>query len=1065
MRNALFILLLPVIFFSCSTQEEQLFTAVPKEHSQVYFENRIVENEQYNVYDYHNLYNGGGIAVIDINNDGLQDLYFTGNQVSDKLYLNKGDFVFEDISERAGVIRNDWSTGVSVVDINADGFLDLYVCKSGNESVENRGNKLFINNGDLTFREEAAERGLADTTHSDHAAFFDFDKDGDMDMYLLTTSNRIRNPNILREKDKYGLYARDRLYVNDGTGHFTEEGLKRGIDQNNHGLGLAVADINGDGWEDVLASSDFLPNDVVYMNNQDGTFSVKTSEILPYQSRFSMGNDIADVNNDGLPDIMTVDMLPSTNEQQKKMLMTSYHVFETEGQLGYQPEFTRNMFFLNEGIKDGLPRFSEMGMYMGVANTDWSWAPLMIDFDNDGLKDIAVSNGYLRDVTDSDYVSYNMSFAQKTKSAEELRAYMNENTANLPQLKARNRFFKQTGDFRFVDVTEKWVSEAQGFANGAVFADLDNDGDEDFIVNNINQPASILKNNSKNNYLKIKLKGRSNNPIAQGARIEITSDGKTQTWFQNLSRGYQSSVDPSVIFGLGNVKKVDKILVFWPMGGVSKLNDISVNQVLMVDEEKSVPYATPSSQTTGNTLFHQLEVSVKHTEKRFIDYYRENLLLQKYSMVGPALAVADINGDHFDEFYLGGNKDWPGQLRHISPEKIEGVDLDCKGGEDADAVFFDANGDGHNDLYLVRGGTELPVPDAIYQDQLYLNDGKGGLQPADILPNLDFPGSAALAFDFDGDGDIDVLRGGGVKPGKFPYSEKSVLLINNKGRFDIGWQGDLGMVSDLLEVEMKGQKVIVAVGHYRSPLILRKNRNEFIIEEINPELKGLWNTIAKADLDGDGDEDLILGNIGRNYRYPFSSNEPLSVYGSSKFGGFLVTCFEDGVEVPVATRDDLVRQFPAIRSKFPNYESYAKAKFSDMKELFETLLVRADEMKSMILWNEGATFKPEALPEPAQRFPIKAVLAEDFNKDGLPDLLLAGNSNYTEPTNTGFIQGSMGLVLLNQGNGEFKALTNTESGVWLSGQTNHLKLVKTKKGNEIIAARNNDSVIILNYKY
>ncbi|WP_304233268.1 VCBS repeat-containing protein [Jiulongibacter sediminis] len=1063
-KNILFFIL-SALLLSCKTEPEQLFSTVPAEHSNLYFENWIAENEQYNVYDYHNLYNGGGIAVIDINNDGLQDLYFTGNQVYDKLYLNKGDFVFEDISQSAGIQSSDWSTGVSVVDINQDGFLDLYVCKSGNETAENRANHLYINNGNLSFTEMAADFGLADTTHTNHSAFFDFDHDGDLDVYLLTTSNDIRNPNLLHEKDRYGLYARDRLYVNDGKGKFSEEGLRRGINQNNHGLGLAIADINQDGWEDILASSDFLPNDLVYLNNQDGTFSHKSSEILPYQSRFSMGNDIADLNNDGLLDIMTVDMLPASNEQQKKMLMTSYHVFEVENQLGYELEFTRNMLFLNQGIMNGEPQYTEIGLFTGVASTDWSWAPLIVDFDNDGLKDIAVSNGYLRDVTDSDFVSYNMSFAEKTKSKEEMRAFMNNNAASLPHLKAKNQFFRQTGNLEFKEVTDQWTTVEKGFTNGAVIADLDNDGDFDYITHNINEPIGLFRNNSRNNYLKIKLKGLKSNSLGSGAKIEFDFNHQIQTALNLPVRGYQSSVDPSVIFGTGDEKGMAKVRVVWPSGKVSELENIEINQTIVIDEELAKEQI-PSPDGAQIVHFSQSATEIIYQENRFIDYYTENLLLQKYSAPGPAVAVSDIDKDGLDEVFVGGNPEWPSKLyAQNETADFQVISEQLINNEDADALFFDANADGYPDLYRVKGSNEVRSPSDKFHDELFINDGDGGFLKA-RLPVIDIPGSKILAGDFDQDGDLDLFRFGAVLAGNFPSAAKSMLLANDgKGNFAVTDQFDLGLITDAVSADFNkdGRVDILAVGHYSSPKFLINSSAGFKETEYLPQLKGLWNSVTVADLDADGDDDVILGNVGRNYRYPFGVNKPVKVYQSLKLAGFLITYFKDGLEVPVATRDDLIRQFPGLRSKFPNYASYAKVTIDDLRDVFDQQIAEINTMESGVLWNDGNGFLFEPLPSVTQQSVVNSILVKDINNDKLPDLVIAGNSRQFEPTNSGFIEGSLGQLLINNGKGQWKIISNQETGLWLKGETRNLIEIKTKKGSEILAARFQKPFIRFNF--
>ncbi|MGR3810681.1 VCBS repeat-containing protein [Jiulongibacter sp. NS-SX5] len=1044
---------------ACKKESKTLFTKVSSDHSSIYFSNQITENDQYNVYDFHNLYNGGGVAVIDINNDGLQDLYFAGNQVYDKLYLNKGNFVFEDISKSAGIQSRDWSTGVSVVDINKDGLLDLYVCKSGNESSETRANHLYINNGDLTFSEEALKYGIADTTETTHSAFFDFDKDGDLDLYLLTTSNKLRNPNLLHPKERYGLYTRDRLYINDGTGYFTEEGLQRGITENNHGLGLAISDLNQDGWLDIVASSDFLPNDIVYLNNQDGSFSNRTNEILPYQSRFSMGNDVADINNDGLPDLMTVDMLPSTNEQQKKMLMTSYHVFETELKLNYAPEFTRNMLFINNGIYQGLPQYSEQGYYAGVSSTDWSWAPLMVDFDNDGLKDIAVNNGYLRDVTDSDFISYNLSFADNTKSKEELRAFMNSNAAKLPHLEAKNMFFKQTDDLSFDQVTDQWISQEPGFSGGVAVADLDNDGDFDYVINNINEPAGIYKNNSTRNYLKINLLTLGNIPDLLGTTLKFETSTNSQSLYYNQVRGYLSSIDPSLIFGLGD-QKTGILTIDWPDGKQSRIENVAANQTLNISYEDldKIDIETPSN--TSN--FRLKNTEINHRENRFIDFYSENLLLQKYSNSGPAIAIADLNKDDIDEVFLGGNSDFNSKLyKQSSNGSFEIVwERECNG-EVADAEFFDANGDGLLDLYLLKGSNEFLGQSEKYQDELLINIGHGNFEQR-TAPTTTEPGSKILIADFDNDGDLDLFRFGAVRPSDFPNSSKTVLFINDgQGNFQTEGIFDLGIVRDAVssDYDKDGDLDILLVGHFFAPIVLVNTDGKFEEKNLNSDLSGLWETIHASDLDGDGDLDYLLGNIGLNYRYPFSPKHPITIHGSKTNKGFVMSYYKNNGQTPIATRDDLIRQFPKLKNQFPNYSSYALASMIQLQNEFPITIREAKTMESGILWNNKGKLEFDALPQAAQRLSIFDFQTRNINNDELPDIIIAGNNYQLEPTNSGYIEGSLGTVLLNKGNKSFTVLTNQKSGLYLKGQTKELREIRTKKGSEILAARQNNSAL------
>ncbi|UBM60839.1 VCBS repeat-containing protein [Marinilongibacter aquaticus] len=1048
MKNLLSVFALAFLALACEKENKALFSEIPVEHSQIYFENRIVENEQYNVFDFHNLYNGGGVALVDVNQDDLLDIYLTGNQVTDKLYLNRGNFEFEDISEAAGIVSSDWSTGVAIADVNGDGLPDIYVCKSGNEEGKKHQDKLYINDGDLHFREEAQARGIVDTCYSTHAAFVDFDKDGDMDLYVLTTSNIIRNPNLLHKKDHYGDYALDKLYINDGKGHFTEEGKKRGIDQNTHGLGLAVGDINGDGWEDFFASSDFLPNDVVYINNQDGTFSEMAKELLPYQSRFSMGNDLGDLDNDGLLDIITVDMLPPDNLRQKRMLMTSYHVFETEQTLDYQAEFARNMLFKNLGTdQNGLSHFTEIGQLTGLAATDWSWAPLFVDLDNDGLKDVYVSNGYLRDVTNSDFVANNLNFSQSAISKSDMRNFMNQSALRLPKLESKNQFFRQTAPLAFEEKTESWIAEKPNFSNGAIFGDLDNDGDLDYVCSNINAKISLYRNESRNRHLSIKLEGKQGNIFGQGARISVEIEGQKQTYIQNLSRGYRSSFSPEIIVGCGKAEKIDRVEIVWPSGMSEIRENIPTNEKIVLKESEATKPAKPEYKTLA--LFEEIPSAVSHKETEFIDYYRENLLLHKYSKPGPAVAKADLDGDGFDDLFVGGNTNL--QQKIYTSEATE-VWSQPSLGEDADALFFDANKDGMPDLYVVSGSNEFDH----YQDQLLINKGQYRFEKA-VLPSMDIPGKCAVSFDFDQDGDQDILRIGAVLPGAFPKVAQSFLLINENGQFKAQAFGNLGLATAVQSVDLNKDQWpdIVVVGEFMAPQIWLNQKGQFEKMDALDTLKGLWNTVEAADLDQDGYTDLILGNIGKNYRYTFDEQHPLSINETENGKGFLPSYFLQGVEYPLSNRDELIRQFPFLRAKFPDYESYAQANMESLRNDFPLSKLKANKMQSLILWNkEGKGFDVQLLPEEVQQSPVQAILAIDYNKDQKIDLLLAGNDLSIEPINAGFVEGSKGVLLENLGNRAFKSITNTESGIWLDGQTKALRKMSTKKGDQILAARN-----------
>ncbi|SOE20696.1 Repeat domain-containing protein [Spirosomataceae bacterium TFI 002] len=1051
-------LFLKLILLSCllgckNTNEEYLFSKVPAEQSGLYFENRITENVKYNVYDYHNLYNGGGIGVLDVNNDGLKDLFVTGNQVADKLYLNRGDLKFEDISRSAGINSEGWSTGISIADINEDGFDDIYICKAGNETSELLKNKLFINQKDGTFKEESEIRGLADSSLSTQAAFFDFDKDGDLDVYILTTSNIYRNPNGIRKPAAYGY---DKLYLNQGKGYF-KEAQNVGIETTTHGLGLAIADVNNDGFEDVLASSDFLPNDALYINQNGQNFINSSSKSLPFLGRFSMGNDIADFNEDGFLDIITTDMLPEENEQQKKMLMTSYQVFEAELRYGYLPQFTRNMLFVNDGYSSKTPYFSEQGTFYGVHATDWSWSPLFVDFDNDGHKDLSITNGYLRDVTDSDYVSYNQNFAKQTQKKEELKMFINKNTANLPQLRKVNKLYRNTIE-GFEDVSQIWSEGNPSFSNGSVFCDLDNDGDHDFIVNNINEPLFLYQNHSKNNFIKVNLEGPSHNKHGQGVRLKLTLENDSaRHYYQSLTRGYLSSVDPSIIFGLGKDDKAKSLEVFWPDGKYEIIKQPIANSIVNVQYAKAT--VSKPLNSSSQPLFEEIEVDFQHRDERFIDFNTENLLLQKYSNSGPALAKGDINGDGYLDFVVvGEQKNAFVFLQNQNGEFKQSIlDINYQG-EVSDVILCDFNNDKLLDIYLMKGSNEFNLGPN-YQDEILLGNGNGSFRKATkpVLPILNSPGSFVMAIDIDADGDIDILRGGNVSPARFPESTSSFVLVNNGNlNFELNDLGSIGILRDAVKVDLdkNGFDDIVAVGHFMPPIVLY-NQNGILKEsKLAPELSGLWNTIELFE--NDNKVSFVMGNIGQNYRYKFTSSQPL-VLNTFEGESYIPSFFLKEKKQIITARDELIRQLPKLRTKYPNYLSYAiDQEFDWLEESNYSLR----EMKSgMLYYSVEAKFTFEAFPTEAQKSTVQTISVGDFNGDQKLDIFMAGNNSDLEPSQSGYVFGNRGQ-LWSKGSATFTNSPNSKSGLNIKGYAKKSLIVKSKKANYLIVSQYNGPLLM-----
>lgn len=1076
-----------LVLTSCNPiDSNKLFSKMPSGHTGIKFKNLVVETDELNILTYGYIYNGGGVAVGDINNDGLMDLYFTGSMVGSRLYLNKGDFKFEEIAEKAGVFAEGlWNTGTAMADVNGDGLVDIYVCRSAAKDAPKRKNLLFINNGDLTFTEKANEYGLDDSGYSTEANFFDYDKDGDLDVFVLNHSvqpySSFRNTSKELRSEYIPEYA-DRLYRNDN-GKFTDVSSEAGIISSVLGFGLSVSigDINNDDWPDMYISNDFHEHDFLYLNNGDGTLTESLKKYMGHTSYFSMGSDVADINGDGKLDIVTLDMLPEGNFRQKMVLgPDNYDKYDFLVKSDFHHQYMRNMLHINNGSS-----FSEVGQLSGIHATDWSWAPLLTDLDNDGLTDLFVTNGLKRDYTNMDF----MNFAVQ-KRLEEMDSgvemAIKDLLKEIPSSIEENYAYKNLGHLKFEKETTAWGLGGKSLSSGAAYVDLDNDGDYDLVVNNMDEEAFIYRNNSEkitqNNYLKIQLKGKDKNTLAIGSKIIVEADTLKLQHELYTSRGFQSSVDPSIIFGLGKVGTIGELKVIWPDGSITQKNNIAVNQTLQLDQNE----ATAQENTVGEiaALFTEITqdslVSFNHKENRFIDFERELLLPHMLSTQGPKLAVSDVNGDGLKDIYIGGAQGQPGKMflkkangRYISSSETI-FDQDRKF-EDIGAVFFDANGDAQPDLYVVSGGNEYDALPGNYTDRLYINLGNGQFKnSSDQLPKMSFSGSCAVVGDVDGDGDQDLFIGGRLQPGKYPMAPNSQILLNDgKGNFSdasesiLGENSNLGMVNDAVFTDFNadGTQDLIVVGEF-TPVIFLANKNGKLVPETPEGLtnsEGWWNTITPIDVDNDGDMDYALGNFGQNSQLKASAEEPVTLYADDfdDNGSIdpILCCYLGGKNHPVFSKDDIGSQLAYLKSKYINFSDYASHTVSEI--LGEESLARAQKFeahtfKTSILRNNGNGFTLEALPVEAQFAPIYAMVPFDIEGDGDTDLMLFGNFFDTR-VKFGRYDANHGLVLTNDGNGRFTALEQTKTGMNITGQVRDAKFIDDST---FLVAQNNGPLLV-----